>query len=260
VSTVHLALGGSAAGNVRELIKNRLSERLIRVDDIYSIGPLFNIHEERGLRARKDYLRKIFLTINEGSHFETFIPHIGLVGILRIPKDASRIVVWCGANADEQTILRAVCANLPETPLIIVDIDTSSPPACQRVAIGGCNLEELAKAEEKAVVLSADARERLAAEWRNLISEQHLLRIYSGGCVKGVSETFFDERLVDLCPEHFGSAARLVGSVMGRSEIQIGDTFLDYRLRALIAHGVIEALDVEKQLRFVQVRRARKNP
>jgi hypothetical protein len=47
--------------------------------------------------------------------------------------------------------------------------------------------------------------------------------------------------------------------VMGRSEIQMGDTFLDYRLRELIARNVIEALDVEKQLRFVQVRRVRKS-
>lgn len=76
------------------------------------------------------------------------------------------------------------------------------------------------------------------------------------GQVNGVDETFFDPMLIDLYPEEFGSAARLVGEVMGRSQIQIGDTFLDYRLRILIENGAVEARHADRQLRFVQIRRA----
>jgi Protein of unknown function/Domain of unknown function (DUF1835) len=254
---LHVTIAGSAAGNVRELIKGREFDQMLSVEDCFSVGPLLNITEANGLRARENYLRIMLEKIHHPSLFEEVGAHIGIVDLRRLTKDIRRIVVWCGANANEQILLRAVCANSPDIPLTVVDISTMNSRNKKRSAIGGSNLAELAVAEQNAVLLSVDARKRLSAEWEKLIRGHDLLRIFLDGQVKGVDETFFDPMLIDLCPEEFGSAARLVGEVMGQSQIQIGDTFLDYRLRVLIANGAVDARHADKQLRFMEVRHRR---
>lgn len=254
--TVHITISGSAAGNVRELIKERQCEQLVAVGECFSVGPLFNISEASGLCARRKYLQKIFEAIHQESVFEEVVSHIGMVDIRRLTEETARIVVWCGANADEQILLRAVCANSLDLPLMIVNICTMNSAYANRSAIGASTVEELLAAERNAVLLSADARKKLSADWENLVRRHHMLHIFLDGDVIGVDETFFDPMLTDLCPEEFGSAARLVGEVMGQSQIQIGDTFLDYRLRNLINKGIIEARNSDKQLRFMQVRRS----
>jgi Protein of unknown function/Domain of unknown function (DUF1835) len=254
MSALHVTIAGSAAGNVRELIRGREFDQILSVEDCFSIGPLFNITEANGLRVRKNYLRNMFEKINHLSLFDEVSAHIGIVDLRRLPEDTRRIVVWCGANADEQILLRAACATLPDIPLTVVDISTMNSRNKKRSAIGGSNIAELALAEQNAVSLSDDARKRLSSEWDKLIQDEYLLHIFLVDEIIGVNESFFDPMLTGLCPEQFGSAARLIGEVMGQSQIQIGDTFLDYRLRMLIEAGAVEARHADKRLRFMEVR------
>ena len=256
-NTVHIALGGSAFGNVRELINRRPSEMVLSIDDCYSIGPLFNIAERSGIDAREAYIRQMFNKIRQPTAYEAYHPHIGLADLLNVPQDTLGFVVWCGSNADEQILLRAACANLGEIPITVADVGASDFFDRQRSAVGGCNRDTLVQTERRAILLSADEKEQLSAEWRNLISQHQLLRVFSNATIQSVGEDFFDQSLVDFCPEEFGPAAQLVGRVMGYSDLLIGDTFLNYRLRELIAQGMIDALDAETQLQHLQVRRAR---
>jgi hypothetical protein len=259
VRAVHVTIAGSAAGNVRELIKEREFEQLLSVEDCFSIGPLFKIPEASGLLVRKNYLRKIFDKILQPTLYEEVCSHIGVADLRRLPVEAKQIIAWCGANADEQILLRAVCSFVADIPIKVIDISTMNSINKKRSAIGGSNLAELAQAEQSAVLLSGDVRKRLTAEWESIIGAQDLLRIHLDGQVKAVEETYFDMMLEDMCPRDFGSAARLVGKVMGQSQVQIGDTFLDYRLRELIDKGAIEARHEDKQLRCMKVRQASKD-
>ncbi len=255
--TIHFTIAGSAAGSVREIIKDRQSASLQPVNECFSIGPLFNISQPSGLHARRNYLRRVFEKIHLLSLFDEIEPHIGLIDTCQIPQKVGRIVVWCGANADEQLLLRVICANLSDVPLDVVDVGGLNRQNSQRSAVGGSNLAELAEAEHKAVCLSEDARNRLSAEWQQITSNKYLLHIFVDGEMRGVEENFYDGEIQDRYPVEFGSAARLVGEVMGQSEFLVGDTFINYRLRELVGRGVIEADDAHKQLRFMKVRRAR---
>jgi hypothetical protein len=257
MTTVHIALAGSAAGNIRELIKARPAARLAVVDECFSIGPLFNITAPAGLQERKNYIKNLFEKTLQAAVFEDIQPHLGICDIQRIPKQADRFVVWCGANADEQILLIAVAAIFPAIPLNIPDVHGVSVKQKRRSAVGGCTLDELLLAEQRMFLPSPADRKNLLEKWAALVNDKAVLRVFSDGHVIGVEETVFDQMLNNFCPEEFGSAARLVGTVMGHSQIQITDTFLDYRLRHLIAKGDIEAGDPHQPLRFLQVRRAR---
>jgi len=257
MTTVHIALAGSAAGNIRELIKARPDAQLAVVDECFSLGPLFQITAPEGLRAREHYIRALFVTTRQAAVFEEIQPHLGLGDIQWLPGAAERFVVWCGANADEQILLMAVAAMFPATPLHIPDVHGISGEQNRRSAVGGCTVEELARAEQSLSFPSQADREDLARHWETLLGSQEFLRVFADGRVIGVDETFFDPLLESFCPEEFGAGARLVGTVMGHSQVQITDTFLDYRLRQLIAKGDIEATDPHQPLRFLQVRRAR---
>lgn len=254
--SVHVTVGGSAAGNVRELIKGREVDRLVVVEEWFSVGPLFGVSEPGGLEARRSYFRKIFEKIGWAEIFREFEPHLGTSDLYRIPAQTDHIVVWCGANAEEQILLRAVCAIWSEIPLTVVDVRNLGVDYEKRSAVGGCAIEELRRAESAAAILCPDAVERLAVEWRRFLSEEALLRLFVDGHVIAVDEAYFDSMLIELCPGNaFVSAARLVGAVMGRSPYLIGDAFLDYRLRELIAEGIIETRGGDHRLNLMQVRR-----
>lgn len=130
-------------------------------------------------------------------------------------------------------------------------------PSSPQRAVGACAVDELRVAERSARLLSVTERSVLAADWDRLLRTEHRLRIFDNGRIVGREEELFDSMLVAACPDEFAIAARVVGHVMGTSRYLIGDSFLDYRLRVLIAGGEIEADDAALRLRLMRVRRQR---
>lgn len=103
-------------------------------------------------------------------------------------------------------------------------------------AVGACTLEELRQSELQAKALTVEERRRLGSEWDQLTENQGFLRIYQDGRIHHVDECFFDEMLINASIGQFRNAAHIVGQVLGESPHLIGDTFLNYRLRELIAN------------------------
>jgi hypothetical protein len=152
-------------------------------------------------------------------------------------------------------MLRAACAGWQDRPLYVVEVEADSGGTVSHRAVGACTLDELRAAQQRARLLSDHARAALAADWELRLRSEHRLRIFENGQIVGCEEDLFDPLLLGACPREFASAARLVGQVMGESPHLIGDSFLDYRLRELIAHGAIEADDANARLAAMRVRR-----
>ncbi|WP_245959384.1 DUF3658 domain-containing protein [Neobacillus piezotolerans] len=52
----------------------------------------------------------------------------------------------------------------------------------------------------------------------------------------------------------FSMAARIIGEAIGQIEEYVGDSFLEYRLRHLIAEGVFEVQGSTKAMRYYSVK------
>lgn len=251
---VHFATGGAAAGSLRQLCAGRTASCVVELADPLGIGPLRDIDRPSGIDERKRYLRRLFERILADEHFSDLESRIGLSELAGGGPDAARGTVWCGPNADEQVMLRAVCAGWRDRPLHVVDVRAGEAGTLPHRAVGACTVDELQVAEKGARFLSVAERAALAADWERLLRAEHRLRIFDNGQIVGCAEELFDSMLLAACPDEFSIAARVVGQVMGTSPYLIGDSFLDYRLRALIAEGKVEADDATLRLRQMRVR------
>ena len=252
---VHYVSGGAAAGSLRALCKCRPAEWVVEVLDPLAIGSLRDIDRPAGLRERTGYLRRLFERIGETELYASLAAGIGLPELGPARPDAARALVWCGPEADEQLLLRAACAGWGDRPLWFVAIGAATGGTVPHRAVGACTLDELRVAEQGARRLSDAARAALAADWERQLRTEHRLRICEGDQIVGCDEALFDPRLLAACPREFTSAARVVGQVMAESPHLIGDSFLDYRLRELIARGELEAKGATLRLAALRVRR-----
>ena len=255
LDVAHYVNGGAAGGSLRALCNGRPNECVVEVLDPLAIGPLLGIDFPDGLTARKRYLRRLFERIAETEHYESLAARIGLPELRAGKPDAACAIVWCGPNAGEQLMLRAACAGWRYRPLYVAEVAAGAGGAVSHPAVGACTLDELRAAEQGAWRLSDAAQAAFAADWERLLRTEHRLRIFENGRIVGCEEDLFDPLLLAACPREFASAARIVGQVMGESPHTIEDSYLDYRLRELIARGKIEADKAKVRLAAMLIRR-----
>ncbi|KPV58485.1 hypothetical protein QJ48_16185, partial [Paenibacillus sp. A3] len=90
------------------------------------------------------------------------------------------------------------------------------------------------------------ARERLIQDWRRLVEEAGLLRIYENGTLRTADESYFDETIVQsvrtLQAEAQGwvKIELLIGEILVHAlDCPISHSWIEYRLRRLIERGIL---------------------
>lgn len=80
--------------------------------------------------------------------------------------------------------------------------------------------------------------------------------------IRTVHEDYFDELIVSTArklhakqkEKDFMKSGRLIGDVLGHMENNVGDAFLEYRLRSLIYNGIFEIKGIPKGMRYYSVK------
>lgn len=269
---IHIVFGASEAGSLRMALKNLKeyqAEKLITFYDIFSFGPITDLHTELGQKNRTKWLT---------SHIEEeFDDHQQewketLSKIRTIAKDES-IIIWVANNAHEQVGLRLVLYLLHNNtnPIVVINTTKSYKNYFDRPEIEYTVLRtgELAPEQlqviytnEKVNPLTMEERKVLEKEWLALGNSTETLRIWSNEEIKSVKEDFYDSYIVQQAKEiqlergcnDFMKSARLIGSVIGNLEQYIGDSFFEYRLRMLIENEAFEMEGVLKGMRYYSIR------
>ncbi len=97
-------------------------------------------------------------------------------------------------------------------------------------------------------------------EWRRLQEERMPLRVVVNGRVQSVPEDFYDsflKRELDRMDEEFSEAA-LIGGILGRYQLGVGDLFLARRVEALIDAGRLIPVTTPKPGDLIYRRRLKK--
>lgn len=247
---IHLVLGGSAGGCVRAaVVTYGLTGRVHVFDDDLSHGPLSN------KQARAAYFRALYQ--NYGQLPEDPVPSLADFDSLsvQLAQDPTpEICIWAGENASERTFLEMACHQLGHFKGTVT-----------RVGASGLKVPPYIAAQPPAFLTSLfDHREEIEPVARSAFSESFLhlrdggatLRKWEAGKIFDVSEDYYDSLLLACCSKDWVSAARVVGTAMGRGDEQnlLGDVFLSGRLQHLIAEGLIEASGPQASLRDYDVR------
>lgn len=269
--TIHIVFGDSAAGGLKMALPK--DEKVIRFSDLFSIGPVQQMHTKKGLEQRKKWL---FLHINldeESTH--TYIEEFqqSVADIKNIPEHIP-IYIWTANNAHEQTAARFVLHILQEkkNDIRLINVYTSyqnhwPTPAGEFYPrstgeVMHENLKIIYDAKKNVQPLTEKHRNKLAEEWEKLAGTTEVLRIWQDEQIKSVPESYFDAFIIEkaryLHNEQtkldFMKSTRLIGEVLGNSDQYVGDAFFEYRVRQLILQGIFDIEGVPKAMRFYSVK------
>jgi uncharacterized protein YbcV (DUF1398 family) len=272
---IHILFGASAPGTLKFVLREMgldKKEKVISFWDIFSIGPVWKLDEEIGIKSRFEWMRKCMT-----GEFDEYPDYTGKFKqahnqICSIPK-GDHVTIWTSDNAHEQTGLRLVLYLLKERNIDITVINTTEEyDELFRVKkvkytllhTGEIPPEKLQRIYENGSgrFLTDHDREGYEKEWLSLAETRETLRIWRNGRIQSVSEDYYDEVIIKRAKKlhgkrrekEFMKSARLIGEVLGHLDQYVGDTFIEYRVKKLIEAGVFEYEGNLEAMRFYSVR------
>lgn len=272
---IHIVLGAAASGSLKvalKKLKRDKKERVISFWDIFSIGPVWQLHEEIGIHSRFQWVEKCLS--DEFGEYPKYTQGFEktLAQIRSIP-DGEHVVIWACNNAHEQTGLRYVVYLLQGKNIDITVINTTEeyeklfpvkkvkytllhsgeipPEKLQHIYVQGSGR-----------LLTDHDREEYEKEWLSLSESDEALRIWRNGRIISVPEDFYDEFIINKAKKlsgnrkamEFMKSARVIGEVLGHLDQYVEDSFLEYRIRKLIEAGVFEVEGSLEAMRFYSIR------
>ncbi|WP_328701151.1 DUF1835 domain-containing protein [Aquibacillus kalidii] len=269
----HIVFGDSPAGSLRMAMSDtgmQDKEKMIAFSDLFSVGPVWKLHEKEGLRNRYEWL------INHLNLDEKYMLHYiddfnrAVSMVTTIPENRP-VTIWVGDSAHEQTALRFALFLLKEKANDIFIVNTTTPYKTERgteiitLHMGEMDHERLINIYEenrKVPPLSSEKRKQLEEEWQQLASNKEVLRIWENQAIHSVQESYYDGYIIQAAEKlhseqekkDFMKSARLIGEVIGHSNQYLGDLFWEYRLMHLILTGVFEIKGVPRAMRFYSVK------
>ncbi|GAF65140.1 hypothetical protein BTS2_2038 [Bacillus sp. TS-2] len=272
---VHIVFGGTQAGSIAQMLKNQnLLEReaVISFDERFSIGPIWNLHENEGIQHRSDWIVNHINLENEQleDYQETFIKKIDEIKSI---ETKAKIVIWVGDNAHEQTALSYIlytlknhsneiqCIHATKDYQEIQPDDTYVP-----LHIGEMLPESLSiiyDLHKNSPALSAEEKKVYEDNWEDLATKTEVLRIWSNQRIQHVAENYYDDDILAVIShlhneqkeKDFIKASRIIGELLGRIKQDIGDLYFEYRMRMLLFQGKLEIKGVPKAWRYYSVRK-----
>ncbi|MFP7443021.1 DUF1835 domain-containing protein [Bacillus infantis] len=274
LNRIHILFGESPAGSLKNAFRDMgiyEQERVVFFRDIFSVGPVWMLHEESGRENRIEWMKDLISDDYEEypeyrNKFEKTIRQIQGIS------DGSHIIIWHADNAHEQTGLQFVVYLLMEKDIDITTINTTEayeelfPDKKEKFTplhTGEISPEMLKLIWEgpHGKRLTDHDREHLEKEWLTLSEDRANLRVWRNQVIHSFPEdydTFIKSRAKKLHAKQkekdYMKSARLIGDVLGRLDQYVGDGFLEYRLKKMIAAGVFEAEGSLLAMRFYSVK------
>ena len=237
MKNIHIVNGNSAAGSLKFILKKENIDSVNEVfcfNDFLSTGPLFQIESDNGLQKRRSYISKLINKVNSNYPLNEIIDNISELKEINF-SDCDRIIVWHGNNAPERLMKLLCCKFINNEKLFEVDISSFQIDKKTPRAVGECTPQTLLTLLNNGLKkISQEEYSENIKTWDKLTLTDSDLRILNQGNLENVSESFFDQLILEQCTNEFTPALKIVGKVLGKSKQLIGDTFIVYRLFHLI--------------------------
>ena len=227
---VHIVFKRSVLGSMKVGLPD--NEKVIGLPELFSTGPILDIHDNMGLASRFEWMENHFLFDGEDVRNEKSRLRNAFLAVASIPEHVS-VVIWTGDNAHEQTGLRLALYLLKdkgnEVYLInATDVYTALLSEADReyfpIHSGELAPEDLRFIYEHNYPnkpLSMEQRKQFEQDWEALAATREVLRIWEDGEIVSVREDFYDDYIIEAARklrdeyEGFIKSARVIGAVLG---------------------------------------------
>jgi hypothetical protein len=255
---VHVCYGANDGDNVKQAVEGLGTYRFLVLADNLSCGPLANLDTPAGRRARFSYLFGDCSMVDnplELAYIMGFQDRMGLVDLAQGPGPDESVLVWIGAMAQEQLLLRAVCALWPGADFFLADVRrVAHLYPVYKLFVPAFPPHVLRPLVAMAEPLAPQRREDLARQWHALTEQDDLIRGYEDDAIVGLPEDMFDADLLRACSAEFQVQARVAGKVQFEGKHAQGDMYLFERLQMMADRDLVEIQRVPGDIRSSLVR------
>ncbi|MET1249315.1 DUF1835 domain-containing protein [Sporolactobacillus sp. STCC-11] len=272
----HIVFGDSVAGSLKvglgSIHARRERIRVITTD--LSKGPLTHLDEADGVRNRMAWIKELM----DGYPYDDDSIHSladQLDAIRSVPEQVP-ITIWASDNAWEQCGLDLVVYLLRGrmNPIHVINPSVYEKQLSEELgeerhsAYSGESLPEtlvmLFKKHAQNPPLTENERRQLENEWRRLSDDSAVLRIWEDDRVQPVTPDYFDDDIL-RCARRLAQqeedsrqgflCLRLIGEVIGEVHEKqwVGDTFIYWRIKALVAAGKMTVIKAPNKLMHQQL-------
>ena len=269
-SPVHIVISESAAGTLRVGLDR--PKVVLGFPDSFSIGPIWKLDEKVGQTNRFDWIVENINTEQEDYEFENKFANM-LLELEDIPEQVP-IYLWTANNASEQTGVRfilqllkdkvneVILLNSTELFYKYISTDNVEQSIYTTSQIDPKSIKYLFDQAKTTKPLSNEDKLQLRREWETLSQTQEVLRIWVENQINSVPEHHYDQLIINTLEmmhnqqesKDFIKAARVIGEIFGHMDEMISDSFLEFRIRHLVYHGVFELKGIPKSMRHYSVK------
>ncbi|MEH6935970.1 DUF1835 domain-containing protein [Bacillus sp. JJ783] len=259
MNVTHITFGDSAHGNLKYVFQKNneyKNEKVICINEDFSIGPIYKLESTEGMQERKQWLKEVLTTIGPTSELdyldwiETILKQNPQI-VEEIPS-SSKVILWHGENVSDAIGLRFVLSLLQNKNIHfeevnvtdfshhieykVQDIQGKEIPHVLR-SLGEMPSELILEALLMKKDLPQAHVQTLIQDWKKYVQTNGIVRILKDGQITTVAENYYDVLILENTSNEYQRASLIVGEVMGKNEQRIGDTYLIYRVHQLIQQG-----------------------
>lgn len=262
---IHIVFGPGSRGTLRVSgVVPENSAEIVCMYDVLTYGPLLDIPPSAAeIQERKEWLSKMWPIDCYDEPDQNIVDRDTTIIQSLAGRETGRIFFWTGRRAGEIlgtarlfTLLAGYgreiyIADFPNVAVsrwdgAIIYPDSLSMTAPEQVG-------EIARRFRR---VGEEELPRWSDIWREALSDGAMLRILDEeGQISGVDISWFDRFLESRCTDEFQKAARIIGMVLTYDMWgDVGDGYLNWRLKALVESGRLQARGLLNQIRDYEVR------
>lgn len=256
MKVIHITLGDSAYENLKNVFhksNEHQNEKIICINEDFSIGPIYKLESNEGLQRRKQWLKEV-LTKTGSTLDKDYLDWIEIILkrnsqiAIEVPTD-SKVILWHGSNTSDEIGLRYVAFLLQNNNIQFQEVNVTEYSRHIDYKVGDLQDKEIPyvirSLGEMPPELILDALQMkknishltiksLINDWKKWSQTKDILRILLNEKIVSVSEDYYDAFILENTSKKYQKASHIVGKVMGESNQCIGDTYLSFRVYQLI--------------------------
>jgi hypothetical protein len=225
-----------------------LDGEVILIQDDYSVGPIQDLISDEGRAERKKWWDEIRQETGESGLTES--DAVMLMKILQRmgEEEFDQIWIWMAPNSRDVSGYFWLIAQLKEFSGRIYLLSLNNLPFINEkgnvfypVSLAEIPAREFVKAKKLARPVSPAEFETDPDEWWRLAAENKNLRLLEGGKkIVQQSDDYYDKQILHFIQPAFQKIHRTIQQILLKTSEKLNETFLNWRLKQLVASGLAE--------------------
>ena len=262
---IHVVFGKSAKGQLIQSNRFDLNSiKLVCLEDCLNLGPICDVNAEEEIIKRSSWLSKVFdqpTSMDTDSTYTLVNRDVETIKTLVANYKHERIYLWTGLAAAEIIHTARLLYHLqPQSNHVYLfdftnfSMNNIHGEVVYPRSLVATDLLRVEHPEKHFRQLTAEELLKFRKLWGKVKSGNSLLWIFDKGQIVEKEETYFDSFLLSYCTHEFQHPARIIGHTLCDTDFNVGDSFLNYRMKLLALMNKVEFRGELKQMWDYEVR------